>query len=379
MNAKLHLECLEARDVPATVAQAVTGYMATHTAQQLQEEYWNLLGLRPNAYITDANRGLADAFGIDTRGYTALSKAYVMKWTTAAELRAIREEIADTLAADPRLGEAQRLFLEWNYRADPLYAAVLEHGRTAVVGWDRAHTFAAGGDWTAYTFPLLGCTAVIAWAPDGAGHFSHYKGVVNPAQVGLLAGFLDAHPGATVAVVGISAVQVAREIAFLPNPPAQILTHVKPQYMESAYWVRASWRGGSMSVDIERRPADGRSYLESCLISLNPAVIFDYPAGRTWEAMPGEDADFRPAELFRYTAVISGSWRDSLGNTVEVTQSGRSLVFTYNGQASYQGAVGWLNQVVFTDPATGAATVAGKLCPRQDKIRFDNGVIFTRA
>lgn len=290
----LNLECLESRDVPATVTQAVGDFMVNHTVQQFQYEYWNLLGLRPNAYLDDDNKPLLEAFGVDNRGHDAISKVYVMRHTTRAELQAIREEIADYFLADQSLGEAQRMFLSWNYRSTPNYGTVYTNGNSTVVGWNQAQTFQAGTNWTAYTFPLLGCTAVIAYTEEGTGHFSHFdRNGVNPVQMRLLNTFMQSNPSATVMVIGINAMPVARAIATLPNAPHRILTHVKTGYLETSYSIRASWHDGQMSVDIDSRPIS-TNYLPSALVSLNP-VVFNYPAGHTWEALPDQDSDYLTA------------------------------------------------------------------------------------
>ena len=240
--------------------RATSQYITSHGLPAFMDEWYNLVGAGPQARLTPKNEALAGSLGIQVspeRLPIRLRRADILPVVHVSRIMADRRRLADFFADPdrlPELGEAQRLFLEWHFRASRDYAFVLEReGRRKVVGWNTWAEMDGPDDFAMYTFGQIGCTAAVAVSSDGSAHLSHYDQVVDKAQAYVLDHFLQRHPDTEVYVCGVNAELLAE---FLSQRYAgrKIRTHVKRTYLGLGYTLRVARSNGEFSITAARRP-----------------------------------------------------------------------------------------------------------------------------
>lgn len=387
-----------------TVKTAVKAFVQDPNkgAAQFLYQYYNLLGSKANAERDTVNSSLVDAFGISSITPTGTNAQGFPYWSRATvqshvDGSCIRTALRDLFTgSDYGLTGAQRLFLIWNF--DP---AVLTYGsnfsdtdgRSTVVGWDMDSTrSASANEWNLYTFGTVECTDIVAYTQAGDGYLSHYDlaapvsstdtpaGPVSSPQMAGLRTFLQGHPGATVVVMGVYALQVADYIQastyFGSYKPATLLYMVKPAFRSEAWSVRVSrGPGGSPTISYNNQ-ALGQEYIPS-IQTPGPLAL-----GLSNEIFPGTDADYSPANLTavaRSAPPINGpAWTDTFSQSVTINQSGASLTYQYPG-STYYGMFTSPTQVVMFQPA--AESLTGTLSNSDESgttIKWSNGVVFKR-
>ena len=245
------------------------------------------------------------------------SRAEILAAVASQENATIRPALADFFRGEADrlgLGEAQCVFLLWHFSAPDNYGNNYESApgkqpRSIVVGWNVAADVAAGKqDWTLYTFSLVGCTCVVAYAPDGSAQMSHFDQVVNAKQIELLGRYMAEHRDATVVVVGVSAAKVASAVAARYKP-RRLLYHVKPKYFEEAYPVRARRRGSEVEIAHAVLPMTA-DFIPS--IHNNQYGRW-FSHGRFGEMYPPRDEDFRPTEMTSFQPGAAADPRARVG------------------------------------------------------------------
>lgn len=247
------------KDDPGPVAWA---YAQQYGVEAFLDEYHNLLGSAPQAELTERNRRLAGALGL-AANRTPLP-ARIDKHTLRHKMmpyglvRAGRRYLARAFAdpgVTPGLTEAQRLFLEWHFRAPIEYNYVLRKpGRRIVVGWDTWSELHGPADFTAYTFGQIGCTSVLALTADGSAHLSHYQGVPDTTQVYVLEDFLGRHPGGCRLYVVGSSAEVLAKVLHQRDPEIPLYVHAKPGPKTVCYTVRYERRQGVLAATFSAKP-----------------------------------------------------------------------------------------------------------------------------
>ena len=235
---------------PRELERAAKEYIAKHGMPAFMDEYYNLVGTREKTTFTADNVTLGRALGLELIGkalpVTAPKRA-VLAVLPESRVLADRRFLASWFADEhnlPTLGRAQRSFLEWYFLAPRNCASNLEKSTgEVVVGWNSWAEVADLRKAVFYGFGVVGCTAVFAVSPDGAGHSSHYDFVVNRTQLYVLNDFLARHPKARLFFVGSHAKRLARFLRAT-NKIAAIYVHEKDASLETTYSLRFTQSDG---------------------------------------------------------------------------------------------------------------------------------------
>lgn len=167
-----------------SITSAVQSYLNTNGPEAFLDEIYNLLGNQPIAKVNARNMELADALGVlwaVNQGLNAGIKESTAPKSFFNEHRTAFLNNLSWLFGESIVGgdlpEHQRYFLEWHFGSGSWYRNnIKKAGRTGVVGWNSALYVRGGGDFTLYTFGLVGCTAIFAEADDGSAYMAHAEG-----------------------------------------------------------------------------------------------------------------------------------------------------------------------------------------------------------
>ena len=232
--------------------EGVESYLTEHGLAAFLQEYYNIIGTRPEAVFIPENRAVARALGLAVESEAlplVVERQAVHRLLYWPKVVLDRRYLARYFAEPSHLRGLtafQRLFLEWHFLAPVNYSwTLLREGGQVLVGWNDLGELAGRDDFAMYT-NVMGCTAVFALAPDGAAHLSHYDDDnINPAQIVALMDFLRRHPGAEVSALGVNAAIFARKLAAERGVRAGRV-HVKREYRTTAYWARFTRRRGTL-------------------------------------------------------------------------------------------------------------------------------------